>query len=294
MNKQREQGMILVNVLLFVAVASGVVMLMIAGEDMALHRAIRLRDAGQAQAVAEGGELSAILALRRDAMQAAGSDHAGEAWASLAERGAAIRGGSFDLAIADAQDRFNINSLRGGDVRASEMLGRIAAKLGLPAEVTIRATELVRLYGPISDLRPLRQAGLSPELETSLARLVTALPRETRINVNSASEPLLAILLDNPDMARELVALRKQQGYLLPADFAGRVPLPADLAGFTSDYYWVRVRAQIGESRQQLTSLIARRRDAAGGADGAGGQVRVAAIGRWHGNRAPLQAPRLD
>jgi general secretion pathway protein K len=41
---QEEQGMILVNVLMFVAIASGLVLLMISREELALDRSLRGRN----------------------------------------------------------------------------------------------------------------------------------------------------------------------------------------------------------------------------------------------------------
>ena len=61
-----ETGMILVNVLMFVAIASGLVLLMINREELALSRGLRTSEASRALAVVRGGEVSAIVALRRD------------------------------------------------------------------------------------------------------------------------------------------------------------------------------------------------------------------------------------
>ncbi|NWO96470.1 general secretion pathway protein GspK, partial [Escherichia coli] len=83
-------------------------------EELALDRALRTREAARALAVVRGGELSAVVALRRDMVVAPNEDDVTEPWARLSERGAPIEGGSFDLAIADAEGRFNLNALRAG------------------------------------------------------------------------------------------------------------------------------------------------------------------------------------
>lgn len=278
--------MILVNVLLFIAIASGVVMLMIAGEDAALHRAVRLREASRAQAVAHGGELSAIAALRRDAVAGPSTDNAAEPWAAIAERDAPVPQGSFSLAVADAQSRFNVNQLMKGDSASVEVLRRIARILELPPEMVPRAIELIRLYGPVTDLHPLTLAGLDAATVARLSTYITALPFETLVNVNAAPEPLLAVLVNDADAARQLARTRERQGFLLPADFAReRVAVPTT-AGFTSDLFWVRTRVRIGETSQQLTSLLRRRRDA-------DGRPVVEAVARWRGPLAPSQAPAL-
>lgn len=268
--------MILVNVLLFVAIAAAIVALMLSAQGVAGERTIMLGEAARAGAIARGGELSAVAALRRDALEAPASDHAGEAWGRVAQDEVPIVGGSFDLAIADAQGRFNINSLAGDDPVAIEALGRIAAALRLPPEVSLRVAVLIRTGGPIDDLSPLRSAGLDAATTARLERLVTALPGTARVNLNAASEELLAILLDSPAKARMLVAVRERRGFLTPEDFDGGLP-PG--SGFTSDLYWVRTRVTIGDTRQQLTSLIARRRE--------GARLVVAPVARWRGAQAP-------
>lgn len=281
-----ESGMILINVLLFVAIASGILLLMISAEDGALDRSLKMREAARAQAIARGGEISAIVALRRDAIVAPDSDHRGEPWAALAEKGAPIEGGSFDLAIADAQSRFNVNALMSEDPAALTMLIRIAQAAGLAQDDVPNAVNLVREIGPISDLRPLRLAGLSREQYARLSALLTALPYQSRINLNAVSEPMMALLLNNPAAARELIAWRERQGMLTPADFQTRqIAVPSN-CGFTSDLYWVRTRVRIGATSQQLTSLLLRRR----GPDQA---VAVVSIGRWWGASPPDQAPPL-
>ncbi|MBC7061449.1 general secretion pathway protein GspK, partial [Salmonella enterica subsp. enterica serovar Enteritidis] len=85
-------------------------------------------------------------------------------------------GGSFDLAIADAEGRFNLNALRVGDAGAIVLFQTIAKDVGLSQDDVVKAITYVRLYGPITDIRPLRLAGLDPEATARLERLVTALP----------------------------------------------------------------------------------------------------------------------
>lgn len=281
-----EQGMILVNVLLFVAIAAGVVMLMIAGEDGALARATRMREAARALSVVHGGELSAITALRRDGIAGPDSDDAHEPWAKLAERDAPIEGGSFDLAIADANGRFNVNAVMSGDAGAVILLNRIAEAAGVPREMVVRAVALIRLYGPITDLRPLERAGLPQQTLARLAPLVTALPYDSKINVNAASPELLAIMLDDPVLAARLVGQRQQRGYLTQADFLGEGTSLPQGSGLTSDLFWVRTRARIGDTSQQLTSLLLRRKKP-------DGSVEVLPVGRWLGAQPPAQAPAL-
>ncbi|WP_245646834.1 general secretion pathway protein GspK [Sphingomonas soli] len=283
---EREEGMILVNVLMFVAIAAGLVLLMINREELALDRGLRTREAARALAVVRGGELSALVALRRDAEIAPEADHAAEPWGKLSERNAPIEGGSFSLAIADAEGRFNINALRQGEASAVVMFQNIGTEAGLSPEQILAAAEYVRREGPITDLRPLRLAGIDPEIVSRLERLVTALPGTTTINLNAADQQMLAILLHNPLAAARLAEVRAQRGYLTIKDLSDQQLTMPWGASFRSNSFWVRTRATIGGTSQQGATLIQRR-------SGADGKVEVVPVERWRGAAVPPGAPDL-
>jgi general secretion pathway protein K len=82
------------------------------------------------------------------------------------------------------------------------------------------------------------------------------------------------------------MAVRARAGKLTRDDLAlERVALPAG-TGFASNLFWVRTRATIGGSGQELTSLLLRRPIRTGGTE-------VVAISRWRGSTAPEQAPAI-
>lgn len=281
-----EEGMILVNVLMFVAIAAGLVLLMINREELALDRGLRTREAARALAIVRGGELSAVVALRRDAEQSPEVDHVGEAWAKLSENGAPIEGGTFDLAIADAEGRFNINAVRTGEVSSTILFQAIGNEVGLTGEQIVAAIEYVRLKGPVTDLRPLRMAGVEPKVADRLERLVTALPGRTTLNLNAASEEMLAMLFRDPVIAQRLVAIRTRQGYLTAKDLADQaVSLPWGTS-FRSNTFWVRTRATIGGTSQQAATLIQRSRSD-------DGTIQVFPVERWRNAAVPPGAPPL-
>ncbi|MFD1786599.1 general secretion pathway protein GspK [Sphingomonas floccifaciens] len=279
-----DSGMILVNVLMFVAIAAGLVLLMIEREELALDRSLRVREAARAAAVVKGGELSALAALRRDALVAPEVDSVAEPWAALAENGAKIDGGTFDLAISDAESRFNVNALRSGNAAATILFEQIAASIGVDRDTTAKAVEAVRLNGPFTDLRPLRFAGLPPEAVTRLEALVTALPGDTTINLNAATPEVLTILFRDPAVVDRLVKERTRRGYLTLEDLSREnVAMPPG-ASFRSNTFWVRTRATIGDTAQQGVTLIQRTLDEQG--------VRhVRPVERWSGAGIPPDAP---
>ncbi|PZO73193.1 MAG: Type II secretory pathway component PulK-like protein [Sphingomonas hengshuiensis] len=279
---EREQGMILVNVLMFVAIASGLVLLMINREEVALDRSIRSREASRALAIVRGGELSALSALQRDARVAPEADYPGEPWGAIGENGIAIDGGSFDLAIADAEGRFNVNSVRRElDPIPQLLFLRIAAAAGIEEEKAVAAIALIRERGPVQDLRPLA-VFLPPGQAQLLARMATALPGDTAINLNAATPELMAVLFD-PQKAARLIATRNRQGYLSKDDLAREDVTAPGGTRFRSDHYWVRTRATIGGTVQQGATLIQR-------VEREGGAVAVP-VERWRNAAIPPEVP---
>lgn len=279
-----EEGMILVNVLMFVAIAAGLVLLMINREELALDRGLRNREAARALAVVRGGELSALVALRRDAEKAAGEDYPTEAWSQVAANAAPIEGGSFDLAIADAEGRFNVNTLRAGVAAPTLLFQEIARSAGLDDDQIVKAIEAIRLYGPLTDLRPLRMAGVDRKQAAALEPLLTALPGDTKINLNAASVEMLAILFRDGTIAQRLAKIREREGKLTPADLAAeKVMLPWGTS-FTSNTFWIRTRATIGSTTQQSATLIKRGR-------GADRKAFAWPVERWRGAAVPPDAP---
>lgn len=257
--RDAERGVILVNVLVILALASTVVLIMIAFQDTAILRTQRFSEAAQAASYASGGEASAIAALRRDAAEAPDSDSYAEPWAALAENEAPVEGGTFSLAITDAQARFNLNNVEKGGLTAQQALKNIIAILELPpgsAELIIRR---IAEDGPLTTLDELRGVGFSSEQLETLATLAVVLPGQTPINLNTAPEPLIAIALGNPVAAHSLVSRRERQGMLTEADIkTARVILPRG-AGFTSRYFIVDTQVRIGDVTQTLSSLLQRR-----------------------------------
>jgi len=284
--KPNEQGMALVSVLLIVALAAALLAIMLSGEDASLQRATRLAQAARARAIARGGEASAVTALRRDMATAPASDDTTEAWAHIGDREAAIQGGRFSLVVADASGKLDLNPLVRGDPLTLQRLSVLAGAIGLPSDSARHIADLMVVTGPIADIRELGPAGLDTAAVARLAAVATALPAPVALNLNSVPEPLLGLLVDNPAAAHGLATRRARSGKLSAADFAAEhVRIPPG-TGFTSHFYWVRARVTIGDTAQQLASLIERRqaRD---------GTPQVLVIGRWQGSAAPAQAPAI-
>jgi general secretion pathway protein K len=267
--------MILLNIISLVALASAILMLMLTTGSTGVDRSLRFREASQAAVLARAGEMSAITALRRDAEEAPQSDHAAEPWAKVIEREAAIEGGTFTLAISDAQARFNVNNLGQDALFSAAAAAPLLSALGIDPAVATRIGAAIREGGPLLRLSQLRELGVDDETVARLAPLVTVLPQPTQINLNSASEDLLALLFGSPAAAQMIVAQRQRAGFVTAADVSSFGLSVPPGAGFTSNYYWVRTSVTIGETPQTLTSLLFRTvRE---------GRPEVVTLGRWRG-----------
>ncbi len=281
-----EQGMILINVLVIVIMATAVLAIMIAGQDSDLERSRQLRVAAQAMAIARGGELSAITALRRDVASGSTTDTLAEPWANIADRDVRIDSGRFSFVVADAQARFNINNLAsapglsGGGAISQEELKQLATAVGVAPPHIAGLVDALKARGPINDLSELRAAGLGDDELRRLAFFCVALPEPTTVNVNTASEALLAVMTGNPATAHDIVMARARAGTSGLAS-GGQFILPPG-TGVSSSYFWTRARVTVGGTTQQLTSLLRRRL--------ADGKPVVEAVRRWRG-AAPPGAP---
>lgn len=246
MTPDDDAGMILVGVLAMVALAASVVTLMLASETAALDRARRFGEAARAAAIARGGEASVVAAWTRDPVPG------GEGWRRAVQPRTPIAGGSFTLAVDDAQQRINVNAA------GEATLVAVAAAQGLPVDTAARITGFIRRNGPLRDLSDLDRAGLTPATIDRLRPLLTALPGIAPVNLNTAPEAVLGVMLHDPVQARGLVARRSTAGRLTIDELAlAGVSLPD--AGLSSDHVLATTTVTVGGTTRRLVSLIERR-----------------------------------
>ena len=265
--RDRERGVALITVLAAIGLATTVVFAMLSLQETAVRRSQRFADASQAMAAALGGEASAIAALRRDDPAV---DHRREAWSAIEEAEAPIENGTFSLRIADAQARFNVNTLARGRAVSRTILRKILAAIEAPDLVADVIAARIAREGPVARVADLEGVGVDAGTLAQLAPFVTALPGQTQVNLNTADEALIAILLGDPFAARSLVALRERRGFVTREDLAPLRIIAPSGAGFASDHFEVAVDVEVGGARQRLTSLLRR--------EGSGDDVEVTAI----------------
>ncbi|MEM9551738.1 MAG: type II secretion system protein GspK [Pseudomonadota bacterium] len=250
--------MSLLNVLVVVAASAGLVQVMLTGQERALDRLSDTQDLVQARSLAEAGVTSVAVALRRDLVEAPESDHAGETWMQAAQDPIQFDFGTFAVTAEDLRGRLDLNAL--GPARLAELrvFASLLAQLDLPETLAAEIARAIAADGPIAALRDLERTGLSQEDLARLAPHVTALPTRYPVNLNAATEPLLAALFSNPAAARSLIARRKARGMLDRSDLAAFGLALPPLAGFTSDAFAVTASAAVGDSHSTLVRHILR------------------------------------
>ncbi len=269
-----DQGVVLINVLVILALTASVVYAMVSLSELSITRSQRFSSAGQALALIAAGEASAIVALRRDMVESPTTDHNAEGWALVGQDEIEIDAGRFALTIEDAQGHFNLNSLPGSGALGVQILQRIVVTLDLPLDVGPRIAARLAQTDPLVRMADLvAEAGISPADLVRLSDLVTVLPGRTDINLNTAPEALLGIIADNPVQARRLASIRAKNGFLTPADVAGIEMILPPGVGFVSRFFRVTINVSVDGTAQRMETLLQRR-------SGGGGSAEVVAVFR--------------
>jgi len=296
-----QRGVALITVLLVVAIATVVTAGMIARQQLSIRSSSNQLSARQAWHYALGGEALAQAMLARDLKQAGGNpgqpvDHLREAWArKLAPFD--VDEGRISLQIEDLAGRFNLNSLvvnREVIPQARKRFERLLRNLQIDPQYAARLVDWLdegqepsgasgaednqylllqppyrtgnRRLQDVSELRLLLE--LSERDYRRLQPYVSALPADTKLNVNTASALVLSTLSDTLSLqqAQELVQARGAEGYRTPAEFTAQPALTAaggqinDLA-VDSSFFQARSEVQLGERKRVLISVLQREAD---------------------------------
>lgn len=207
-------------------------------------------------------------------------DHPGEAWAQVLPP---VETEGFEISgrMEELDGRFNLNNLvtaGRADERQSKVFRRLLGILRMPPELAEnvvdwldRDQEPLRPGGaesayylgltppymaadrPLASVNELiRVKDMSKEILEQLRPYVTALPRGTRLNVNTATPEVLAALVEGMTLeeAHALVALRERTWFRDTGEFERALPhglsVTGNLAATSSQYFVVLARARRG------------------------------------------------
>jgi general secretion pathway protein K len=267
----RQLGVAVVLAMGVVALAAIAAAAMLASQSTWARHAELASEHAQAQALVRAG-VDWARALLGDDRRVSSVDHLGEPWAMRLPP-VPVDNGELAGHIEDQQGAFNLNNLvKNGAVSPAHMaqFRRLLEILGLPESLAGSLADWLKPPDPAAS-RPLidvAELALVPGFDAAVrARLrpfVTALPRFTTVNVNTASpEVLAAVARDlHLDDARALTAQRERAYFRSLTEFLAQLPAGATVEGsdigIASQYFLASVRVTIGDAQAQGSALLAR------------------------------------
>ena len=292
--RRGQAGAALITAILVVAIAAALAASLTWDLFLDQRRAFSRVAGDQGFQYALGAEAWAAQVLQDD-LENGSVDHPNEAWAvQLAPL--PVEGGQIQGRIEDLQGRFNLNNLidaQGAtDPEAVEGFRRLLRALDLDIRLADRMADWIdRDIEPnfpdgaedgqyLSREPPFRAANrpvtsiseillVYPELGQAgyevLRQFVTALPRGTTVNINTARPETLLVAAEALGLgeADRIVQDRPEEGWEAIEQLGDLVPPEAAPAlGVDSDWFQLAVRVDIGTQRFTMYSLL--HRDAAG------------------------------
>ncbi|TAK83879.1 MAG: general secretion pathway protein GspK [Betaproteobacteria bacterium] len=261
--RTKHRGVAVVLAMGVVALAAIAAAAMLASQGTWSRRAELTSEHVQAQALAQAG-VDWARAVLSDDRRSSGVDHLGEPWA-LRLPPVPVDNGELAGQIEDQQGAFNLNNLlKNGAVSPPyvQQFRRLLRILDLPDAL---ADAYLAAGRPLIDAAELATVpGFDEAVRARLRPFITALPRFTAVNVNTASPEVLATVIEGLDLdaARELVAQRGRAYFRDRAEFLAQLP-PGAVAGANdvatgSDFFQASVRVTIGGAQARGTALLAR------------------------------------
>ena len=294
---RRQSGVAAITAILVVAVAASAVSIMLAQQSAMVDQAMLVASRAQADLYARAGIDWARGVLLEDLRSSNSMDSLGEGWAqpiaALPVERALVSG-----VITDEQGKFNLNNLVRDNQKSADdvkIFERLLVSQGLNVELADAVVDWIDadsdLSGPggaedpyyLTLPKPYRAAnapmaqveelyrvrGFDAAAVAKLKPLVTALPGNTTINVNTAPEAVLRALF--PDLSMQVTQLLRDRAAKplasndevkrwtsgkLDAAIASRVAV-------RSDYFSVRVQVAQDDVELSTDALIARSAGAA-------------------------------
>jgi general secretion pathway protein K len=288
---RKQRGVAILTALLVVAVGTIIAVDLVWQSTLDQRRTAAALAADQSLMFALGAEAWAADILRQDLVDSPESDHLGELWATELPP-LPFEGGVITGRVEDLQGRFNLNNLIGDegeeDELARQQFERLLSLLELDPAL---AGAVVDWLDPDVDQHfptgaedsaytdqnpPYRTAntlitspselmaiaGFNLESYRRIAPYVTALPRGTTLNVNTASDMLIASLSDDIDLSLA-ASLIEERG---DAEFTDVETVFADLIApemfarisGVSEHFMLTGTVIMGSNQMTLRSVLQR------------------------------------
>jgi general secretion pathway protein K len=304
---RRERGVALLTAILLVALGTMIATAIAYRTAMAARRAQGTFAFDQSVLIAQAGEAIASYALRESRANNAQADAPGQPWTTHYGPVAITDGVTLEAWLDDMQGRFNLNDLVDAagvkDPRAIQAFQSLLQIRGLEpkwAELIADWIDQDTLVDSpdgaedstyLSQLPPYRTGnrqitsasellalpGFGPDRYAQIAPYVTALPRGTKVNLCTASGPVLDAL--NPTGEKQYSALdpksfaeQRQNGcwpnvplfqQAFATDQSARGSFGMTMVGTQSDYFRLTSVVSIGSAQFYLYSLLHREQNGA-------------------------------
>jgi general secretion pathway protein K len=297
--RTREQGVAVIMVMLVLAIVAITTAALVKRHQFNQAMTSQIIHLGQAKAHIQGAEHWAHLLLQQD-QRNNNTDHLGEAWAQIVLP-MPVEQGFVSGQIVDLQSKFNLNNLVKGDETNGASLAvfqRLLDHLELNPQLsthlidwldsnletgqgTLEDAYYLNLPAPyrsanqrlldVSELALVR--GFDANAVNQLKPFVAALASTSKINVNSAKEPLLIALSESISQikAQRLVSLRKLNYWRSVNEFAEAALGPkaenneaqwdelVQGISVSSHYFRLSINAQFGVAITRLESKVHRK-----------------------------------
>ena len=266
MSRHEQRGVAVVLAMGVVALAAIAAAAMLASQSAWSRHAELAAEHAQAQALVRAGVDWARALLGED-RRASSADHLGEPWA-LRLPPVPVDNGELAGRIDDQQGAFNLNNVvRNGKPSPAHLaqFRRLLEILGLPEALAGSLAGWLEANRPLTDAAELAVVrGFDDAARARLRPFVTALPRFTTVNVNTASPEVLAAIVRELDLdqARALAAQRSRAYFRNLSEFLVQLPPGATVEGndvsTASQYFLASVRVTIGGAQARGAALLAR------------------------------------
>jgi general secretion pathway protein K len=290
---ESQRGVAIVMAIIVVAIGTTIAVGLMWRGTLDLRRTESALAADQGLMYVQGAEAWAADILQQDLVDSPDSDNLGELWAvelpPLPVDGGTIRG-----RLEDLQGRFNLNNLIGSDGKESMLARRQLERLLVSVEADpALAGAVVDWLDPDTELRfpsggedvvysdadpPYRTAnsmitstselmavaGFDRDIYRRLAPFITVLPAGTKLNVNTASDVVLASLSDDIDLATatSMIEERGDAEFVdIDATFEGLVePDVLQEIDGVSEHFLLTATVTLGSNQLTMRSVLQRDR----------------------------------
>lgn len=265
--KSHQQGVAIVLAMGVVALAAMTVTAMMVAQSTWSRQVELATGHAQSQLILQAG-LDWARSVLSDDRRISNVDHPGEIWA-LRLPPIPIDNGSLTGVIEDEQGKFNLNNLlKSGSLNMIQLANfrRLLSILAMPETLADTLAErLTPGSRALLDVGELAQVpGFDERVRVQLWPFITALPRHTPVNVNTAAPEVLAAVIEglSLDDARSLAVQRERSHFLHTADFLRFLPTglttSSDSISVASEYFLAKMRVSIGGAQARGSALLVR------------------------------------